>query len=185
MEATTENETPSLPNHAIRFGTILGGIAIALTVIAYVVDPTFMVTFKFIGLSFALGIGIVIYAGINYRTEIGGYLSYGQAFTHGFIVLAVSGLINALFGILLFTVIDPDLSQKMMEAIITNTEDMMAGFGAPQSSIDQTIDGLRTELPGQFTMVGQVITFGKGLIAYAVIALITSLFTRKNIPLEM
>jgi hypothetical protein len=44
-----------------------------------------------------LFIGLTIYAGINYRNEIGGFLPYGKAFQHGFVLMAVSGLISTIF----------------------------------------------------------------------------------------
>ena len=186
METTTpENEAPTLMNHAIRFGVILGAISIALVVIFYVVDFTMMAGFKFMGLLLILGLGVVIYAGINYRNEIGGYLPYGKAFVHGFVILAVSGLLTTAFNIVLYQVVDPELGQKMTDAVILNTENMLAGFGVPQSSIDQAVEGMRAEMPEQFTVVGLCFGYLKALIWYAVIVVITSLFVRKNVPVEL
>ena len=171
--------------HAVRNGAVLGGITIALVIIIYVIDFTLLVTFKFLGLSIVIGLGMVIYAGINYRNEIGGYLTYGKAFMHGALLLAVSGIIGTLFNIVLYTVVDPELGQKMTDALILNTEEMMAGFGAPQATIDQAIGGMRTEMPDQFKLGGLLYGYVKFLIWYAVIALLTALFVRKNEPVEM
>ena len=174
----------SLINHAVKNGVILGVISILLVVVVYAVDLTFLATLKFLGIILVLGLGYVIYAGINYRSEVGGYLGYGKAFMHGFILLAVSGLIGTAFNILLYHVVDPELPAKLTEAIIRNTEEMMAGFGTPQETIDQTIDGLRVEMPGNFSIGGLLYGYVKAMIWYCIIALITSLIVRKNESIE-
>ncbi len=178
----SEAGAPSLVNHALKHGIILGAISIVIIVLCYVVDISIMVSFKFIGLMLVVGLGYVIYAGINFRSEGDGFLSYGKAYQHGFMVLAISGVVGTIFGIILYHVVDPDLSSRMTEAIIKNTEEMMAGFGAPQESIDKAIEGMRSDMPNQFTIGGQALGFLKSLIWYAIIAAITSLFVRRNQP---
>lgn len=185
METQETTAPPSLMNHAIKNGVILGIISIVIVVLAYAVDISFMATFKFMGLMFVIGIGFVIYAGISYRNEVGGYLGYGQALQHGFLVFAISGLVSTLFQLVLYTVIDPDLAQKMTEAIITNTEEMMANFGAPQESIDQAVEKMRVDMASQFGVGGLLLGYCKALIAYLILALITALFVRKNQPVEI
>ena len=144
----------SIYSHALKYGVILGIISIVCVIAIYAIDFTFMASFKFLGLIMIIGLGVVIYAGINYRTEIGGYLPYGKAFIHGFTVLAISGVIGTLFNIVLYTVIDPDLAQKMTDTIIENTEQMMRNFGAPDGSIDQATEKMRTDMPEQFSAGG-------------------------------
>lgn len=184
-QQTEETAPPSLINHAVKYGVILGGVSITLVIILYVVDFSLMAGFKFLGLMLVVGLGMVIYAGINYRNEIGGFMPYGKAFLHGLAVLAISGIISTLFNIVLYTVVDTELAQKMTDVVIQNTEEMMAGFGAPQSTIDQTSEGMRTEMPKQFTMGGFMLSYLQALIFYCIIAVITSLFVRKNVPMEM
>ena len=172
-------------NNAIKNGIILGVISIVLVILCYVVDLSILATFKFLALLLLVGLGFVIYAGISYRGEIGGYMPYGKAFQHGFLVLAVSGLVSTVFNLLLYNVIDPEMPQKLTDAIIANTEEMMAGFGAPQETIDQQIAQMRTNMVDQFGVFGLVKGYLMALIWYAVIALLTSLFVRKNEPVEL
>ena len=184
MEETQDSPT-SIYNHAIRFGIILGVISIVCVILSYVIDLSFMASFKFIGLMLVVGLGITIYAGINYRNEIGGYLPYSKAFIHGMLVLAISGLVSTVFNIVLYTVIDPELPQKLTDAVIENTEQMMQRFGAPQEGIDEATEKMRGELPANFAPAGLAFGYVKALIWYAIIAAITSLFVRKNEPVEM
>jgi hypothetical protein len=186
MTMETEAQTPERPyTHAIRSGAIVGAITTTLTIIFYIVSIPFMGSLKFVLLIFATYIGYLIYAGIDYRNSVGGYLSFGKAFVHGFMTLVTAGVISTLFGLLLYQVIDTELAAKMVDTIITNTEDSMRSFGAPEDQIESRIATMREEMPGNFTALGQVKNFFTGLIWNAVIVLLTSLFVRKSEPVSM
>ena len=180
-----ENETPSLFQHALKWGLIVGGISIALTCVAYAVDYSMLANWKFGIFVLALLIGLTIYAGINYRNEIGGFLAYGKAFQYGFILMAISGLISTLFTVLLYTVIDPELPAKLTDVALDNAQKMMEGFGMPEDQMDQAMEDARKRTENQFSMSGLAMSFGIGLIIYAVLASITSIFVRKNPPDEV
>jgi hypothetical protein len=183
METEVQAENPY--RHAIRSGAILGAITTILTIIFYVVSIPFMGSLKFVLLVFVVLIGYVIYAGIDYRNLTGGYITYSKAFIHGFLVLVIAGLIGTLFGLLLYQVIDTELAGKMVDTILTNTEDSMRSFGAPEDQIEARLATMREEMPNNFTAFGQVKNFFMGLIYNAVIVLLTSLVVRKSEPVSM
>jgi hypothetical protein len=180
-----EKETPTLFQHALRWGLIVGGISIALTCVAYAVDYAMLANWKFGIFVFALLIGLTIYAGINYRNEAGGFLAYGKAFQHGFMLMAISGLISTAFTALLYTVIDPELPAKLTEVALENAQKMMEGFGMPEDQMDQAMEDARKRTENQFSISGLAMSFGIGLIIYAVLSSITSIFVRKNPPDEV
>lgn len=179
-----ENATPSttLMNHALKWGGIFAGISIVITMLIYAIDYTLMAGFTFILIMLAVGLGFVVYAGINYRNEIGGYIPFGKAFLHGFAVFAIGGVISSIFTILLYTVIDPDLPVNLTEAVISNTESMMQRFGAPQESIDEAVDKMREDMPNNFSAFGLIKGYFTSLIWYAILSLITGLIVKKNQP---
>lgn len=181
IQAGTE-QNQDLMKHALRFGAILGGISVVLTLVIYAVDYTIMASMWFGLIMIAFSIGMVIYAGINYRNQAGGYLAYKKAFQHGYITLLTGAIISTIFSIILYTVIDPDLPENLTEAIVANTESMMRSFGAPEDAIDQQIAQMRVEMPERFSAMGMIKQLGWGLLIYAVISAITSLFVRKNEP---
>jgi hypothetical protein len=185
MEQVQEVKTESLYANAIKHGLIAGALAVILSVVAYATSLSFLGSIKYVLCAFALYIGYVIYAGISYRNNIGRYISYGKAYVHGFVVLATAGLVNLAFGFLLYDVIDPELATKLPVEIIANTEDLMRGMGAPESTIDKTISDMKRDLPGEFTVTGRIKNFFTLLIYDAVIVLITSLIVRKNEPVEI
>lgn len=174
--------TPTLMSHALRYGSIMGVIGIVLTLLFYAVDFSLLADWKIGILLFLIFIGFVMYAGIDYRKKVGGYLSYGNAFKHSFITFAIGGLIGTIANIVLYGLIDPELPQKLTEVGLENTESMMSKFGAPQDKIDEQMDQLRETLPAQFSVFGLIKGYGIGLIIYAVLSAITALFIRKNVP---
>src|SRR5258708_3330832 len=116
MEENQSQNQPTLVNHAIRWGLITAGASIVLTILCYVIDYTIMVEFKLLFISLAIYFGIMIYAGIDYRKSQDGYLTYGKAFQHGFLILAISGLVGTIFSFILYNVIDTELPQKLTDS---------------------------------------------------------------------
>jgi len=184
MEETTTPQV-SFVQHAAKWGSILGGVSIVLTIIAYAADYTILADWKFGIFVLVLLLGATIYAGINYRKEIGGFVSYGKAFQHGFVLLAVAGVISTVFMILLYTVIDTELPAKLTDVTIQNTEKMMESFGMPEDQMDKAMEDARERAVGQFSAIGSIKSYGFGLIFYAIVSLITSIFVKRNQPEEM
>jgi hypothetical protein len=181
---TIEEKPQSLLAHALRHGAIMGAISIALTVIIYMVSIPFMGTLKFVLLMFAIFISYVIYAGIDYRKTVGGFLAYGKAYLHGLVVLASAGFIGTLFGLVLYNVIDTELADKLTETILSNTEETMRGFNTPEENIEKQLDDMRESLPKQFSTLGQIKSFFTGMIWNAVLVALTSFIVRKSEPVE-
>ncbi|MCW5911980.1 MAG: DUF4199 domain-containing protein [Cyclobacteriaceae bacterium] len=178
-------EPVALKNHVIKWGLIVGGVSITLTVLLYVIDYTLMVQLKTLFVMLLIYLGITIYAGIDYRNNIGGFLPYGKAFVHGFLVLAVSALVATLFSMVLYNVIDPDLPQNLTDASLENTREMMEKFGAPEEAIDQAIEDAKGRTANQFTITGQLIGYASILFFSAIMALISAIFVKKNPPVEL
>jgi hypothetical protein len=183
MEQNTESV--SLKNHVTKWGLIVGAVSITLTILLYVVDYTLMVQLKTLFVMLLIYLGITIYAGIDYRNGVGGFLPYGKAFVHGFLVLAVSALLATLFNMVLYNVIDAELPQKLTDASLENTREMMVSFGAPEESIDQALEEARGRTENQFTITGQLIGFASILFFSAIMALISAIFVKKNQPVEL
>jgi hypothetical protein len=174
--------TPTLMQHAIRWGMITAAVSIILTMTLYVIDYTLMVQLKFLFVALAVYFGITIYAGIDYRNSIGGFLAYGKAFQHGFLILAVSGLIATFFNILLYQVIDPELPQKLVDASMENTRAMMESFGTPEEAMEEAMEKAKESTAEQFTIVGMAKGYIYIAIFSAIMALISAIFVRKNQP---
>lgn len=181
MEETTGK--PTMQSNAIKHGLILGAITIVMTLAVYAIDYSLMVSLKFALLSFLIFLGYGIYAGISFRKEIGGFLSFKDAFLHGFILFALSALISTIFSILLYTVIDPELGQKLTDVSVQNAEEMMKGFGMQEGeAFDEAMEKARTDAAGRFTVGGLALGYVWALIGCAVFALITGAIVKKKKP---
>ncbi|MFT3733434.1 MAG: DUF4199 domain-containing protein [Rhodocyclaceae bacterium] len=185
MEESLENTSDNnLYKDALKLGAILGGINIVMTILIYIADYSFLATFKMLFLIIVVHAGVVIFGGIRYRRSVGGYLSFGKAYIHGLITLAVSGLIATIFGLVLYSLIDPELGQKLTDIIAENTEAFMQKLNAPAAEIEKAIDKIKQESPNDFKPLGQVKNFFKILIFNAILCLITGAIVKKNQPVK-
>lgn len=175
-------ETPGLVNNAVKNGLILGVISVMLTLAIYAIDYTILIQFKMLLLSLLVSVGYAVYAGITYRKEIGGFISFGKAWQHGFITFAVSSTVSVLFSFVLYYVIDPELPQKLTEASLANTEEMMRGFGMPDDQVEEAMEKAREGSKDQFSVSKTAISYVFFLVGAAILALISGAIVKKNQP---
>jgi hypothetical protein len=176
-----ENQTQSPFQASVKPGITIGLVALVLTYIAYFIDSSLLASGWF-GLSaFAVFFVLIIYFGRQFRTELGGFMSFGTAFNFSFITMIISGLVSLVGQILLFQVIDPDLPQVLADLTFENSLSMMEKFGAnPDSLSPEQLEEIRVSSSSGFTLLGQLKAFGFGLIAYAIIALILGAILKKR-----
>lgn len=171
-----------LLNQVVKFGVIISLVNIIITLLIYVVDVSLMAKWWFGIIILIVNIILILYAGFDWRKQNGGYLLFKDAFIFILLVLLLSGIISLLFNILLYTVIDPDLSQTITEASIEETTAMMERFGVPDDQIDETIESVREGVSDQFSISGLLRTFLYSLIFYVIGALIIGAIVKKSRP---
>ncbi|CAM4389548.1 Protein of unknown function [Pedobacter westerhofensis] len=108
---------------------------------------------------------VILYAQIKHRTELGGYITFGRAFSTGFRVSATAGLFIGLLMILYYKVLDPASLDHILEIAMEKAAEtagdtakaersvkamapympIMIGFGA---AISYTIYGLIISIIG-------------------------------------
>jgi Protein of unknown function (DUF4199) len=186
MESTAE--APVQPNwlqDTLKNGLILGATHIVIFLTLYYTAPEFLAGFSYLFFIMFLNFGFVIYMGIQWRDELGGFMSYGTAFKHAFMILLFNGLLNTIF-LMGFIFIEPGLPQVMADAQLESSLYWAEKFGAPEASIDEMRDKFNPEdVTKRFTLVGQLTGIGFAAIFYAIGASIMALFTRKNVPMDM
>ena len=140
----------------LKGGLILAGVSILLTMLTYVIDVSLMVEWWFGIVSLLISMGLLIYLGINYRNDIGGILSYGDAFKFSFLVFFVSYVVGIIFQIALYTVIDPELPEIMKQLTVEKTVEMMEGFGLSDEALDAAIIGVEDGIDEATTPMGMI-----------------------------
>ena len=175
-----ELEQPKTPlQHAVKFGLILGMVGAVINLLLYVIDPTLIVNMWML-LLLLLFMGLVVYGGITYRKEIGGYIDFGPAYIHGFTVFVMMGIIGLAVNLLMYNVVDTSLPETLTEASVENARSMMERFGAPEETIDEALEEARVDAADRFTNFGLIKGFFISLIVYAVLSLITALIVRRQ-----
>ena len=176
MEEEKE-EKNELSQHSIKWGLILGLVSIIITLTIYLIDITLLVKTGVGLVSLVISLAVLIYAGRDFRSKLGGFMSFKQAFLHAYLVLIVSGLIGLVFSILLYNVIDPDIVPILVEAQMTNTMQAMEAFGGGSNEM---MDGMAEELKNGFSVVGQAKGFVWLLLIYAIGAAIIGAINKKK-----
>lgn len=173
-----ENKSPV--KAALNAGLITGLVMLVITFVVYFIDYSFLVAAWYGFAVFSLFFGLVIYFGLQYRIEIGGFMTFGTAFQFAFVTLIISGLITTFGNILLYQVINPDLSEILVKVQLENMMDMLDNFGAGDSLSSDQIKDMRTEMEEAFTIVGQISGFGISLFIYAILSLILGAIIKKR-----
>lgn len=168
--------------HAIKSGLIIGVILVVLTLLLYIVDSTLLAS-TWVGIfTFVLLLVLVSYFGIQHRKEIGGFLSFGNAWVYSMQVFVAAGIIGTLFNIILYNVVDPELPAIVADQSVENAESMMQGFGMPEDQLDEALEKTREDTIERFGITGSLIGFLYGLIVYAILSLITGAIIKKKEP---
>ena len=127
--------------------------------------------------AFSLLTYVVIIAGLVwsvmvYRKQIGGYISYGQAFGYSITVAATYAILSAVFTLLLTRVIDPNY----METVLAFTEETLLNAGMSQAQVDMAMEMSSSFSHPAITFVSSVFV---SLFISAIIALVTSAIVKK------
>ncbi len=152
MEETKQQST--FLSNVVRWGLITGGVSIVFSIVLYVIDYTLMVQLKVLFIALAIYLGLAIYGGIDYRKSIGGFISYGKAFQHGFLILAISALVATLApfarvsaGTLVGTV--KIITYAVPQAALAQAEALAQRAIRVQPVVRRSAGLLMTDVPGQ------------------------------------
>ena len=174
MEPTT---TPS--QAAIKAGLVTGLILFVINFLCYFINYELLAT-SWVGiLSVVLYCGLIIFFGIQYRKELGGFMSFGTAFQFAFVSLIIMLIITTLGTLLLFLVLDPGLSQRLADLTVKNTLEMMDSFGAGDLPAEQ-MDEMHRSFVEAYTGWGQIRGAGFLLVFYAILSLILAAIIKKK-----
>jgi hypothetical protein len=160
-----------MQNASIQNGLFLGIALIVLTMIVYFIDPTFFSAgfgMTFIGISLLVYILFMVKAGNDEKNSLGGKITFGNAIKPIFLAAFIGGTMSVLFNYLLYTVIDPTLSETLVEGMISDIEN---NSWMPEESKEQTIESLEGQDTTP-TLLGSLGTIAGGSLVGFIISLI-------------
>ncbi len=160
----------------LRYGSYNGGIAIAISLIVYIMDVN-MLAFSgiFIVSGSMLAIGFVmVFMAIQYQRDQldGGIISYGKALSIGLLVTLLATFISSLWNYVLVNYIDPGYIAKLQEQFMSTW-----GENMPQEALEKALEG--------FEKAGDLVEILKnaiisGTIFGLVVGLITAAFMKRD-----
>lgn len=168
MDSTVNPWKANLTN-----GLILGLIGVVFTLVLWFLDLTFNRNASYIFLLIA--VFLLYYFIKSYRDNyLHGMITYGQSVGAGMIITVYQSIVAAIFGYLLYTVIDPELTEK---SLAFAEEQIRATGKVPEDMIGKSIEMqrkfMKPAIMAIFSIVGSLF-FG------LIMSLIVSIFTRKE-----
>lgn len=179
-----ESTNKTLFNEAIKTGVILAAVSIIITLIVYIVDVNFLADWKLVIGTIIIAFAIVLYFGKKFRNEEleDGFMTFGEGFKYGFSAFFISSLINMVFMIILYEVINPELPKIITNKALENTEKLMENLGTPSETIDETLEKVESDMEGKFTAIGILSGSWFYVLSSAFLGLIAGAIIKKKKP---
>lgn len=167
-----------MENPSVKYGLLGAGVLIVFYLLLWVLDP--MYYFKFGLLSFFITVYFLYLAVKEERIFGDGFISFAGAFKTSFITVVIMSAITLVFGILLFKVIDPGLSDVQKQFSIEFTQWWLNTLGAGEMA-EEVLDQIEEQ--DHSISVGRMI-FGyfTGLIWWAIVSAIVALIMKRKDP---
>lgn len=167
-----EQKSTSVWKSASVSGIYLAIALILLSVVFYVTGNTFSKMAQY--LSYPIMIAGIVYGQIVYKKELGGTLTYGQAFGAGLLTMIFASVLTGIYSYLLYDIIDPSLQEQLR---IFTEEQIISQGKVPEEQIEMAVEMTTKFQKPIFMLV--ISPFGGALIG-SIISLITSIFIKKN-----
>ena len=122
---------------------------------------------------------ILLVVGFKLRKDNGGLYSFKEALQFTFVAYVVFALIEAVGTYVLYALVDPEMTAKVIEIAIAKTMQMMEKFGASEAQIEETIKKMQAE--PKVTSFKQVfLGLGLAIVFGFIKALVLSIIVKKN-----
>lgn len=177
----------SVLSNSMYYGLVFGIVLVAYNIVLTVTGLNItMMTGGFSMMAISLLLSLILYFGgvfvsqKQYRDKkLEGFISYGQAFTFGILVVIFASLLVAVYNFIYAQWINPDFGQEVYELSKQVTMDMLDRFNAPADAVDEAMAKIEengASKPSDFAF--SAIT--NGVIIGAIVSLLTSIFVKKN-----
>ncbi len=169
-----------MKDFVLKNGLVLGAIQVVMLFVSYLMGIDFMMQTWWGVLQLLVSLGLVVYFAIEFRKLQGGYATFKESFSIVFGIYAAAGFILTFFNILLYNFIDVELAQMTKEVLIEKTYEMMEGFGASESTVDDVISEF--EKQDSFSVGTLAKGYFYNLPLYIIGSLIIAAFIKRNKP---
>lgn len=131
---------------------------------------------------FAVIVVIGMLAGWWQRKKQGGYITMRECFKVIFLTFLIAETAFAIFNWLLYTRIDPQLSNRVLDYTIEQTRQMMKSLGTPQDEVEKTIANINTNRNMEMSFKTAFFTTLQFLMVWGLLAIMGGAILRKKAP---
>ena len=177
-----EQKTTSIWKSSVTYGIYLGLISILLSVIIWaggLIESLGLIGSAVIGVvSFIISFFLLLFFSKAYRNkEMGGYISFGEAFKFGILVVVFAAIITTIYNYIFYTIIDPDYIKNLYAVLQQKTMIMLENAGMSDAQMDQALEKFEN-----IPTLGKTIRQGilSSIISGAVLSLITAAIVKKK-----
>ena len=110
-----ETSTPKIGKFSLNYGLILGGLGVVFALMLFMSDAHVSQSPVNSIISIVMSAAVIFWGILNFRKANGGFLKIGQAVKLGAGIALVSGIISAIWLLLLTNVLDPDFINKSID----------------------------------------------------------------------
>ncbi len=170
----------SVKKYGLQFGLYITLINTLYIIVGYAIDLNYLVSaWGGLGL-FIISLTLLVFATIQARKEMGGYIEFKDAFSTFMTAFVVYSLANLLLSYVLFNVVDPQAAVQLKDITVQVTAERLQSFGVPEADIDASIEEVKNM--EQYSLANLFKGFGYSFIGYAIIGLIVSAIVKKKEP---
>ncbi len=172
---------PLVKKYGIKFGLMVAAVSVGYTLIAYLFNEQLFVNWWMGIIILVVNFVLLLMSVISLKKEQGGFIEFKDAFS----VFTLSWIVNAgisiVFTILLFNVIDTELSTRVVDMSIEATVSILEKFNSPQEGIDEAIAKIQEQ--DNYSIVGIVKGNLLGIVFASILGLIVAAFMKKPKPI--
>jgi hypothetical protein len=169
-----EEKPKSSTSNALTYGLITGAVMIVYSLILYLLNLHLN---QYLGyISFLILIGGMVYGTIQFRDKfMNGFITYGKAYSSGFMIALFAGLVGAVYAFVFYKFIAPDVVREILD--MTRQKIMTR---SPEMSDEQLEQAMNMTAKFMTPPAMSIFLLLYCIIIGAVAGLITSAFIRKE-----
>lgn len=169
----------------VKHGLIFGGVGMGYTLIAYLFGIEFMSGTANSLINVTLIIALMFFIGTSARKLAGGFISFNEVFKAIFFSVFLGTILYILFNLLLFTLIDPGLFDRIWEFSMDKQAVQLEDSGMSDDQIDETLamsETIKEYMLMRYSVLGFIIEVLATSVIMAIPALIVAAIVKKTPP---
>lgn len=171
-------------NPGLKWGILVGLAMIVWNVLIWVAGPDYLFSLKLKFLQFAVWAALGVFAGLEKKKQLGGYIGFKDAVKPIFTTFIISSLMIAVYNYVTFVYFyDAHLMELSKQHLMEDTAWLLQLMKAPQYEIDKQLKDLN-EADYRVTMSSAFIDYLRNLIKFFVVAAILAASIRKTAPVR-